>query len=116
MVFFFISNLIYFIFILFPSVYTLGDDEYEYNITSKVANVLYSTTDAAYPCEIKLSEGDKSKGINDRSYHRSSDVKLCEFAERCIRSRAREYVNLYGIKMDNFTLIAIGISFAFEFN
>lgn len=81
---------------------------YDYEISSFVENVHYST-DSTFVCEIALMHGDTDNNIKPNSYHRSKDTRLCEFAERC--RNANQKVTLYGKTMFGLTDL-VGIEYA----
>lgn len=82
--------------------------KYDYAIISPVENVHYST-DETFPCEIALTFGDSQNVRKPFTYHRSNDIKMCEFAERCRVSSIE--VQLYGKTMFGQTNV-VGIEFA----
>lgn len=88
------------------TVFTMSD--YDYEIASFVENVHYST-DPTFVCEIALIHGYAEYDLKPNSYHRSKDIQICRFAERC--RRPSQKVKLYGKVMFGLTDV-VGIEFA----
>lgn len=82
--------------------------DYDYEIASFVENVHYST-DPTFVCEIALIHGYAEYDLKPNSYHRSKDIQICRFAERC--RRPSQKVKLYGKVMFGSTDV-VGIEFA----
>lgn len=81
---------------------------YDHAVESLVENVHYSV-DPTYVCEIALKDGNAESDIKPNSYHRSKDVHLCEFAERCRNSNQK--VKLYGMPKYDLPEV-VGIEYA----
>lgn len=75
----------------------------EFVIESKVENIVYLTE----KCAFALKDGYRKLSIRPNTYFTSTNIKICEFADKCLASGAT--IRLYGKKYGagNYTVIGV---------